>query len=206
MLVLAKAGLVYLANPKTASQAIRAMLAPHSSSAEVSRDHPHMNAAIFARRFARTVQVAIGRPPETFAVMREPLDHMHSWFRYRQRDALRGHPNSTHGLSFAEFVEARLANPQPPFAAIGRQDRFLGHIGGGPPVTHIFDYARMDRLVAFLSNRLEVPLSLGERNISPKVADTPDLSAPLMARFRAVHGTELDLYAKVAAKGHLITR
>ena len=206
MLVLRKARLVYLANPKTASQAIRAMLGPHAERPEAARDAPHMNARTFARRWSARLEAELGGPVETVAVMREPLAHMDSWFRYRQRDAIRGRPNSTAGLTFAEFVEARLSDDPPPYAALGRQDRFLGFIDGGPPVTHVFDYADLGRMVDFLSDRLDTALSLGERNVSPRAERAPDLPEGLAARFRRVHRTEIALYELVAETGHLITR
>lgn len=206
MLVLKQAMLVYLANPKTASQAVRAMLDPFAEIPPAARKNPHMNAAAYARRWAGPVAAELGGAPETFAVMREPLSHMDSWFRYRQRDALRGHPNSTHGLTFAQFVEARLADNPPPYAALGRQDRFLGFLDGGPPVTHIFDHLRLDLMIDFLEERLGLRLTLEARNISPPQRALPELPPDLMARYRAAHATEFALYDKVSAAGHLVTR
>ena len=207
MLVLPKARVVYLATPKTASQAIRAMLSPHAETPETARQFPHMNAATYARRWAPFLLDTLGYAPETIAVMREPMEQMKSWFRYRQRESLIGHPNSTYGISFADFVEGRLADPQPPFAAVGRQDRFLGFLEGGPPVTHVFDYARLDLFVAFLQGRLDTPLSLESRNMSPpEDANPPDLPSSLLKRFRSVHAAEFALYARVSATGYLLTR
>lgn len=205
MLILRTAGLVYLANPKTASQAIRAMLGPHGERPEEAADKPHMNAAGFARRIAPRLVRELGRAPETVAVMREPMEHMESWFRYRQRDALVGHPNSTAGIDFAEFVKQRLSDDPPPYARIGRQDRFLGFADGTKPVTHVFDYARLDLLVAFLQDRLGVALDLGLRNVSPRAGEPASLPRGLEARFRRDHRTEIALYDLVAEKGHLIT-
>jgi hypothetical protein len=135
------------------------------------------------------------------------MAHMHSWFHYRQRDALRGHPNSTLGLTFAEFLEARLSPAPPPFAALGRQDRFLGFLDDTVPVTHIFDHADLSRLVAFLQDRLGARLALDARNISPgKGSEIPDLPPALRARYEEMHAGEFALYARVAKAGHLITR
>jgi hypothetical protein len=205
VLILRKACLVYLANPKTASQAIRAMLGPHAERPEEARAKPHMNAGAYGRHWAARVTADLGKRPETLAVMRDPMDHMQSWFRYRQRDALLGHRNSTAGISFAQFVEDRLSDTPPPHAVIGRQDRFLGFIDGGPPVTHVFDYARLDLLVDFLQDRLGVALDLGMRNVSPRSGSASDLPEGLAARYRRAHRTEIALYELVAEKGHLIT-
>lgn len=206
MLVLEQAGLVFLANPKTATQSLRAMLAPFARATPKETGDKHINAQIYGRKWAAKVARKLGTPPETVAVMREPLEHLGSWFRYRQRDALIGHENSTHGLSFADFVEARLSDDPPPFARIGRQDRFLGFLNSGPPVTYVFDYAELDRLIAFLSKRLGAALDMPHRNASPK-ADPARLTLPadLMARLHTEHATEFALYGRVRAGGMLHT-
>lgn len=206
MLILRKAGLVFLSNPKTASQAIRAMLRAHAETPVAAQGKPHMNAATYARRWSSRIAADLGRAPETVAVMRDPLERMQSWFRYRQRDALRGQPNSTLGLTFAQFVEGLLADTPPPYAAIGRQDRFLGFIDGGPPVVHVFDYARLDLLVAFLEDRLGTALQLDQLNVSPVPDPVAALPKGLSARYQRAHRTEIALYDLVAEKGHLATR
>lgn len=208
MLVLKKAGLVYLANPKTATQALRAMLRPHAGGTPEETLNKHINAQAFDRRWRQRAEGITGRPVETFAVMREPLAHMSSWFRYRQREALRGHENSTYGMSYAEFVAARLEEEQPPFARIGRQDRFLGFMGAAErPVTYVFDYDRLDLLMLFLSERLGVDLAMPTRNVSPR-GEAIDLTLPddLLARFREGHAGEFALYDQVHELGVLETR
>lgn len=206
MLVLKKARLVFLANPKTATQALRAMLAPHARATPNDTGDRHINASIYARRWAARISRRIGVEPETFAVMREPLEHLGSWYRYRQRDALKGHENSTLGISFEDFVRARLQDDPPAFARIGRQDRFMGFLNGGPPVRFIFDYARLDLLVLFLSERLETDLVLPTRNVSPRI-DGQALHLPkdLLARLKDVHAGEFALYQKVSDTGVLET-
>ena len=205
MFLLRQAGLVFLSNPKTASQAVIAMLAPHGERPEAARATPHLNARTYANRWAPRLAAQYGQTFETVAVMRQPLARLHSWFRYRQRDALIGNPNSTQGLTFPQFVEAALSDEPPPYAATGRQDRFLGFLDGGPPVTHIFDHAQIDLLVDFLSERLSVPLKLDRRNISPGSPQLPDLPPGLAARYERAHRTEIALYDLVSEKGHLVT-
>ena len=206
MLVLKKARLVFLANPKTATQALRAMLAPHARATPENTGDKHINASIYARRWAARITKRIGAEPETFAVMREPLEHLGSWYRYRQREALRGHENSTHGITFEEFVRARLQDDPPAFARIGRQDRFMGFLNAGPPVRYIFDYARLDLLILFLSERLETDLVLPTRNVSPRI-DPAALHLPddLLARLKETYAGDFALYHQVSDLGVLDT-
>ncbi len=205
MLVLKQAGLVYLANPKTATQALRAMLRPFAGATPQDTGNKHINAAAYDRRWRAKVAQIVGGRVETLAVMREPLAHLGSWYRYRQRPALRGHENSTHGISFADFVEARLRDEPPPFARIGRQDRFLGFMDAAvPPVTYVFDYDRLDLLVLFLNDRLKADLAMPTRNVSPVLAgDALELPAPLLARLHEAHAGEFALYRQVHDLGVL---
>lgn len=205
MRILRTAGLVYLANPKTASQAIRVMLRPHSERPQEALRKPHMSAAGYARLLAPRLTQEFGCPPETVAVMREPMEHMQSWFRYRQREALKGRPKSTAELDFPKFVKHRLSDDPPPYARIGRQDRFLGFSEGTTPVTHVFDYARLDLLVAYLQDRLGVALTLGMRNVSPWTDAPAPLPRWLDRAYRREYEAEFALYERVAATGHLIT-
>lgn len=206
MLVLKKARLVFLANPKTATQSLRAMLAPHARATPPDTGDKHINAALYARRWSARITRRIGAEPETFAVMREPLEHLGSWYRYRQRDALRGHENSTHGISFEDFVRARLQDDPPAFARIGRQDRFMGFFNGGPPVRYIFDYARLDLLILFLSERLDADLALPTRNVSPRIdAGALFLPESLMAELKQAYAGEFSLYQQVSDHGVLET-
>jgi len=206
VLVLKKARLVFLANPKTATQSLRAMLAPHAKATPADTGDKHINAQIYARKWAKRIAIRLGEVPETFAVMRQPLQHLNSWYRYRQRDALKGHENSTFGLTFPDFVEAVLLEDPPPFARIGRQARFLGFMNEGPPVNYIFDYAQLDLLVLFLSERLETPLKLPIRNVSPEGSESGlDLPEDLLTRLHAAQRQEFALYARVTELGVLET-
>ncbi len=206
MLVLKDAGLVYLANPKTATQSLRAALGPFATATPPDTTNKHVNASLYARKWAGPVAGIIGRTPQTFAVMREPLEHLGSWFRYRQRDALRGHENATHGLSFAQFIEAVLRPDPPPFARIGRQARFLGFLTDVPPVTHVFDYAQLDLLLLFLNERLGANLKLPMRNVSPVVQDEAlVLPVALKARLATELAAEFGLYDRVSVSGMLET-
>jgi hypothetical protein len=67
---------------------------------------------------------------ELMAIMREPVDWLSSWYRYRSRPALAGQQQSTSDMDFDTFVEAWLSEAPPVFAQIGRQSRFLSEEDG----------------------------------------------------------------------------
>ncbi len=198
MLVLPGAGLVILENPKTATQSVRAML---DGVAEVLEPR-HAQARGYSR-LAGEIAARHGRAFETVSVVREPLDRVASWYRYRQRTGIPDPGKSTAGLDFETYLMATLERDPPGFARIGRQDRFTGWRGGRSEIDLLFDFARLDLLVAFLAERLGRPLHLPHRNRSPEAAAGP-VSEAAMARFRQARAGELSLYTTVAAAGVLV--
>ena len=61
---------------------------------------------------------------------------MGSWYRYRQRDQLKGHQNSTHGISFDAFLTAYMSEDRPHFARVGGQARFFKQRPDDQPLDH----------------------------------------------------------------------
>lgn len=104
------------------------------------------------------------------AVVREPVDWLYSWYRFRSRAALRGgaSQNSTAGMTFAEFIDAYLrAGERPPYAEVGDQAEFLTDTRGNVALDMLIPYDRLDALVSYFSDRVGEPLSLGQLNVSP---------------------------------------
>ena len=211
MLILPEARLVVLETPKTGSQALRKMLAAHLGRLDPSPPR-HLRADLYARRWADLVERRWGAGFESLAVMRAPLERMQSWFRYRRREKLVGGGRSTGELSFARFMEGYLSDPQPEVARIGRQDRFLAWDGERLGVDHLFDYAQLPRLSAFIEARLSAargakrqrPLVLAQRNVSPRLEPTEDYALPLalLQRYHRQNAAEFALYEEVSKAGH----
>lgn len=194
MMVFWRARLVILANPKTGSQALEAALAPH---ADMVVRHPpfyrHMTLARY-RQSVRNLFLPEDRERfETLAVVREPVDWLGSWYRYRLRDDLIGQPASTRGMDFDAFVAGWLADPQPAPAALGRQARFCALKSGRTGIDHLFAYEAPDALVSFLESRLGLPVAPPRINVSPP-AETP-LSAEISARLHDEAADDFALHA-----------
>ncbi|MFP4274273.1 MAG: gamma-glutamyl kinase [Paracoccaceae bacterium] len=193
MLVFMKEGLVFLSVPKTGTSAFEAALGPRASL--VVRDPPELKHAPLYRydRFFRPMfEKVCGARPETLAVIREPIDWLGSWYRYRQRPFTRGKPVSTHGISFETFVEGYLKGQRPAFADVGSQAKFVSPRPDGPPVDHLFRYESQQELLGFLEARLGQRIDLPQRNVSPEA--TLALSPELEARLRRKHAADFDLW------------
>ena len=195
MLVFWKEELVFLAVPKTGTTAIEGALAPRA--AMVLRDPPtlkHTPLYRYRRFLAPYFATAGGVAFETVAVLRHPVDWLGSWYRYRSREDLAGHANSTRGISFDDFVVEYCKGKPASFAAVGSQAKFVADAEGGPGVTHLFRYENQPALIAFLERRLAVTLDLPRLNVSPRREAT--LSTEVAARLRDRRAAEFEVWDK----------
>ncbi len=168
MLVFWKEKLVLLAVPKTGTTALEGALAPKASM--VLRDPPHLKHSPVYRyqRFLEPFfDKAGGQVMETVAVVRHPVDWLSSWYRYRSRDALHGHENSTKDISFDTFVDEYCKGKPAPFAQVGSQAQFIRGPKGDLSVDHLFRYEDMPALLGFLEGRLGCDITLPRLNVSP---------------------------------------
>lgn len=199
MLVFWKQKLVILAVPKTGTTALEAALAPHADA--VIRHPPamkHVTARRYRNMLAKFFEQRGTRPMETMAIIREPRDWLGSWYRYRARPAIIGSDTSTHGKTFDAFVEAWLQSPEPEFARVGRQSRFVSDDAGRVLVDHLFPYENLTHATRFLEERLDLSLDLPVRNVSPK--DTLDLSPAMDARLKAEAAADFALWQDVTGR------
>lgn len=192
MLVFWKERLVLLAVPKTGTTALEAALAPHADAAILNPPGlKHCTVRKWRRECADFFEQKGRRPMRLVATMREPVDWLGSWWRYRARPDIAGSENSTANVTFGTFVSDWLQDAPPPHARVGQQAQFLK---GG--VDHLFRYDRIGDLVTFLEDRLDRPIALDRRNVSP--AAPLALPADLSARLHAERAEEFGLWNSLA--------
>lgn len=195
--------LVFLEVPKTGSSAVMAALGDLASM-QISRPPAkrHMNVSVFNGRTRRFIRQFWGAEVETFAVMREPVDRLVSWYRFLQRPAPEGDPESTENISFPDFVEAVLADDAR-FPGIGRQDRFLMGAGTMPLVNFIFQYDRQYLLKTFLEARFEREINFELVNVSK--AGAVEVPRAVRDMVRAARPDEARLWEELTREGYLYT-
>ncbi|MFU1476668.1 gamma-glutamyl kinase [Roseovarius sp. C7] len=200
MMVFAKQKLVFLSVPKTGSTAYQAALAPYASMV-VSAPPELKHAPVFRynRFFRPALEKFIDPELDVIAVMREPISWLGSWYRYRHRPALEGHPNSTKGMSFDDFTLAYLQGKRPSFANVGSQAKFMEPQKNGTQVTRLFRYEDQDLLLAFLSDRFGTRIETQRQNMSQSTPLT--LSAEVETRLRRKAAAEFYLYDNIGADG-----
>ncbi len=169
MLIFWEHRLVFLATPKAGSTAIEVAL---ESLANVNVQQPaelkHVTAGDYARFVAPWLEHASGARFSTVALMREPVDWLRSWYRFRLRDDQDTAEQAMDGIGFDGFARAYLRPTPPDFAAVGRQTQHLS-IGGKPAVERIFRYEDMPAFTRFMEDRLDCVISLPRVNVPPAV-------------------------------------
>lgn len=197
MLIFTDHRLTFLANPKTGTTAVYMALRAMADIA-FSGSGKHTNARQFNRRVAPFFKEMYGIETETVAVMRNPVDQLRSWYKYRTRPELEGSERHTAAMSFDNFVAAAISDTPPAYAQVGQQLQFLCDRRGHVIVDHLFDYDNQEGLTEFLSLRLERKISLEQHNVSPEV-EAP-LSDDILKQLKDKRARDFELYDKLKSQ------
>ena len=199
MLVFWHQRLTMLATPKTGTTAIEAAL---ESMAHVAIQRPpqlkHASVRKYHRFMGPWLESVAGKPFTVIATMREPLDWLGSWYRYRQREDMGDERKSTAGMNFDAFVRAYCSDDPPAAVAVGSQSQFLmpkPDKTGEKGLDHLFRYERIDTLIAFLEDRLDCEITLPRLNVSPQVP--LDLEPATEKLLRKVAAADFELYEEL---------
>lgn len=194
MLIFWERRLVFLATPKAGSTAVEVSL---ESLASASLQRPaalkHTDIATYRRHVGPWLRQHTGDEFLTVALMREPVDWLRSWYRFRLRDDHEDPLHQMHGVDFARFARSYAADQGPDEMGIGTQSRFL--TDGDHRVDRIFCYDRMEEFVNFLEDRLDCAVEFPRINVPPAVEVhlPPEDEALLRERMSA----DLALYASL---------
>ena len=175
MLIAPRHGFVFLAVHKTGSTAVersfrsyaqltqqRSPVLKHTSYGEFQR---FLQPWLEAKGFGRDSY-------EVVCAIREPVDWLGSWWRYRSRDDLADPAHPRHGfyaghLSFERFARAYMEGGERS-ADLGRPSEFLRPVPGGAGVDRVFRYDRLDLLAEFLRARVGEDVKMKVKNVSPQ--------------------------------------
>lgn len=196
MLIFLKERLVFFATPKTASTAIETTLG-NTCEIRLSK-HPsakHTPYRKYKRLLEPFVATVMDGKPDHIAAFREPVDWLGSWYRYRSRPELQGSNNSTHGISFDQFVAGYLQDKPPAYARVGSQAKFVSDKDGTLGMTHLFRYDQMGNMVAFLEKRLKKQIKLPHSNVSPKAELS--LSPALLKELQNAYARDFEIYETI---------
>lgn len=164
-------GFVLLCNPKTGTTSLEQAFRPF---AEISVGGPpkwkHIGYDGLRNMFGNFFEK---RDCRIYAVVRDPIDTLESWWRYRSREQLknpkhRRHRNYTGNISFSRFVEDWASDSPPPHARISTStDWCLTKKGELAPLVY-YRYESLEALVEALSAHVGKRPELPEINVSPR--------------------------------------
>ena len=185
--------LVFLCNPKCGSTSVHQAYAPYAS--VVLGGHPRLKHLRF-RRYEHGIAPLVGSDIgslETVCIIRNPVEHLRSWYRYLRGRELDRRPGSTHDRTYEDFVEAFL-DPNSDLK-IRTQHSFIEDDASEVGVNRIFALEHIDRFVRFMNERLRVRVTLPAMNISG--GKSPTLSAELEGRLRERLAPDIALHEAV---------
>jgi hypothetical protein len=216
MIFLYQAKLAILSQPKTGTTALDNALGPRAS---IAVNNPPQLKHMPYRKFMRFVapwikaQTGLGRLDyDVVSVMREPVDWLGSWYRYRTRDDLkdttntRRRDNYTGEMTFEEFVSEVLKpkEERESFAQVGSPCGIALMPDGSVGCDLVFPYEDLSGLYELIETRTRRPLELQKMNVSPDVDMT--LSDGMREKLRAHWQFAFDLHASLKNDGRVAPR
>ena len=114
MLIFSRYNLVLLAVPRTGSTALEVALGPEANAR--FGNPPELKHLPLSRynHFERPLlQLTTGQDHETFALIREPISWLCSWYRYRVCKFMVGLSTSTCHISFDQFMQDTMSDSLP---------------------------------------------------------------------------------------------
>lgn len=215
MLIFWKPRLVVLSQQKTGTSALIHAL---SSRADMFIQEPsalrHMKYAEFCNFICPMFQKKVGVGREAFqvvSVMREPIDWIGSWYRFRARHELADsahpqHSEYTGAMSFDQFAMdvCRHVRPTPRHVAISTPLGVATSPDGLLAVDRLFPYENLSGFHALIEKATGKPVTTIPVNVSPtielKLSEEPRLA--LQTYFQ----NEIELHASLKANGEINPR
>lgn len=195
MLIFWDQRLVFLATPKAGSTAIEVALESLASASLLRPDAlKHTDIATYRRFVGPWLSAQTSADFTTVALMREPVDWLRSWYRFKLRDDHDDPRHAMDGINFSDFATRYAAGQHP---EIGSQSDFL--TDGDHRVDCIFRYEDIASFVDFLETRLDCAIELPRINVPPSV--DVHLPEPAEAQLRNAMARDLDVYASLHSRG-----
>jgi hypothetical protein len=215
MIFLHRAKLLLLSQPKTGTTALESALA-HRASIAVNNppELKHISYRKFLKHLAPWIELQTGLKRvdyEVVSVMREPIDWLGSWYRYRTREQLKN-PNAhrpanyTGDISFEQFIleVCKPKNEQQKFARVNSPCGVSLNGKESIGVDRVYPYEDMSGLYNLIAEKTGKPVDTKQMNVSPSMK--LDLSDQAINKIREKLAFAFDLHASLNADGRIDDR
>ncbi len=163
--------------PKCASTSIEMVITPYCNQLFSSPNicEKHITANTFNEKILTLHKKQYPRKTiESICLIREPIDWLFSWYRYRQRKELadpshKSHIRYTGNITFDEFAnEFTKKEQRKPFANIETQFDFVKTNNNKIGVNTIFSTTEFNQAINYISEKIGRKILIPEENVSPK--------------------------------------
>ncbi|HHG90435.1 MAG TPA: hypothetical protein ENJ90_08165 [Devosia sp.] len=164
MLIFLTHGFAFLANQKTGSSAFEATFDRYADYRSIKKkpEFKHTNYQSFCDLFS-----PIKERVELICCVREPLETLYSWYRFRSRDKIAGTNRSTRNISFEQFFEEWNSERPAPFADVpSAVDLVLDRKGNIGDIL-VFSYRGQTTIFDYAARKIGVAPEFKTRNLSP---------------------------------------
>lgn len=215
MIFLYRAKLVILSQPKTGTTALDSALAPRASVAvNGPPELKHMSYRKFMKFIAPWIESQTGlarRDYDVVSVMREPVDWLGSWYRYRTREGLNNRgskraANYTGNVSFSQFVlgVCKPKREQPNYARINSPCSVALNGENSIGVDRIYPYEDLSGFYEMIEERSGKSVDTKQMNASPEMK--LELSDEARAKIREKLAFAFDLHGLLRRDGEIDPR
>ena len=192
--------------PKTGTTSIERALGKDASiklSGTGDNGLKHINSRKF-NKWNRTLRKEF--PNQKFVsccVIREPLDRLKSWYRYKSRDELKNKKRYVGNLTFEKYLNTLCDKIEKKSTrySLNTLSRFL-IFREKINVDRIFPYEKIEEFTDFLSLKLNKEIKLPRKNVSPQISSSKlQVSEETLKRLNPFISLDLNLYNKILEIG-----
>ena len=207
MLIFANQGLIVFALPKTGTTSIDTAIGNKATirlKGTKGMGLKHINAKRFNKWNKALKQEFPNQKFVSCCVMREPIDWISSWFRYRSRESLKNSSRYTGNLTFEEYLCNlcdRYEKKSSKSLKLMGQSKFIirkNTIG----IDRIFPYEKIDNFTQFISKKLDIKIELPKRNISPELSKSKmEISKETLEKLKPFISLDVNIYNEIVKMG-----
>jgi hypothetical protein len=170
MLISTKKKFVFLSNYKCASTSIESVLKEHCELILDGHKFKHLPIDKFNKYIKPLLETMGFYDFETYCIVRNPIDYVFSWYRYRQRDELKKSESIkyTGDITFDQFVKESCSEYPPLTRPREYQHIFVGFKNGKFKVDNVYTLDNIKLFSKSIYDRYNIDINIPNKNVSPK--------------------------------------